>query len=266
MISRSLNSVSTLGTLHDTFLSNPQYGLKEFVSALYQFKPDAIFSEVLPQNPTAADASIDGGIEQALVYAYAQAHSIPVIPTDWFDETFIREMESEGQALTPEAITTLTQMSAYRQGFSSASLLDLNSPETKKIVREIYRTYEELGLMASRKRNDRIWENIKKELKGLQNKKILIVYGMDHKYFIDDQLLQLPDVTTLEVSSWYNNENAKSFIVPEAIKRESILNLQRSAAALTDRLNSPNYSPAFKLRLQSKEARFTQWAQAISLL
>lgn len=52
MISRSLNTVSTLGTLHDIFLSNPNYGLKEFISALYQFKPDAIFSEVLTQNKT----------------------------------------------------------------------------------------------------------------------------------------------------------------------------------------------------------------------
>lgn len=266
MISRSLNTVSTLGTLHDIFLSNPNYGLKEFISALYQFKPDAIFSEVLTQNKTAADAAIDGGIEQTLVFAYAEEHSIPVIPTDWFDEEFIREMEAEGKALTPEAIKKLTDMSAYRKSFDTDSLLKLNSPATKNIVREIYRVYEENGLMASRKRNERIWENIRKELKGLQNKKILVIYGMDHKFFIDDQLLQLPDLTVLEVSSWYKDELNKSFAVPETLKKKAIANLQKSATALKERLAATSYSPKFKARLQSKEERFSQWAKAINLL
>lgn len=84
----SKNKVSTLGTLHDIFLTNPNFGLKEFTSALYQFKPDVILSEVLTENPNAADASIDGGIEQSIVYAYAKENSIPVKPTDWFDEDF----------------------------------------------------------------------------------------------------------------------------------------------------------------------------------
>lgn len=48
---------------------------------------DIIFTEVRPQFPGPIEGSIDGGIEQSIVYAYGKLHNIEVVPIDWFDSS-----------------------------------------------------------------------------------------------------------------------------------------------------------------------------------
>lgn len=264
--SETKNYVSTLGTLHDNFLINPKYGLKEFISALYQFNPDIILSEVRVEYPTAEDAAIDGGIEQAIIYAYAQERSIPVVATDWFDENFIREIEEEGKKVAPELIEKLKPMTAYQESFNTASLLELNSESIKSRVRAIYKTLDDNNLLCSRKRNDRIIENIYKELNKFNNKKVLIIYGMDHKFFIDDHLNGQSNVELLEVSSWFNSEISESFKITDSIKLGSLKNLEKSASLLNERLNSKFYSAELEARLKVKQSKFANWINSVSRL
>lgn len=260
---RSKNTVSTLGTLHDLFLSNPSYGLREFVSALYQFKPDVILSEVLTEKPSAGDASIDGGIEQAIVFAYAKERAVPVIATDWFDADLIREMEEENSKVTPALIKTLQTMSAFRETFNTASLLELNSEATQDHTREIYKVFESNGLMASRKRNDRILANIKKELGQFEGKRVLVIYGMDHKFFIDDHLKVLLEVEVVGVSSWFTADSARSYKISESLRSEVIHNLKTSESLLAARLKASEKPNLLTEKLRAKLPRFQVWMASI---
>ena len=42
-------SIFNMGSLHGHMLARPQYDLKVFISAINQFKPDVIFTEVRPE-------------------------------------------------------------------------------------------------------------------------------------------------------------------------------------------------------------------------
>lgn len=262
----SKNTVSTLGSLHDLFLSNPHYGLKEFISALYQFKPDVILSEVLTENSNAGDASIDGGIEQAIVYAYAKAQAVPVKATDWFNEALIKEMFEENSKVTPKLMETLQAMSVFRESFKTGSLLELHSEKIQDYMRELYKVYEENGLMASRKRNDRIIANIKNELAKLQRKRVLIVYGLDHKFFIDDRLKEMDSIEFLPVSSWFKSETSKVFKISESLRSDIIENLKISEALLESRLKTQDYIQELDENLRAKLPRFQNWISNISKL
>lgn len=260
----SKNLISTLGTLHDLFLTNPNYGLNHFLSALYQFKPEVILSEVHVERPTCGDASIDGGIEQSIIYAYAEENNIPVIATDWFDNDLIREMEHDNSKVTPDLIDTLERISKFRESFSSSSLLELNSVAIKNYVREIYKLLEENSLMSSRKRNDRILENIKKELAQINGKRVLIIYGMDHKFFIDDHLQSMESNEVVEVESWFQPKNLDSFKITDELKNKIIENLKYSESLLEQRMNSTFYQSEMHEKLKLKAPRFGNWIVAIS--
>ena len=122
-----MNQISTLGTLHDVRLSNPNYGIKDLMSAIEQFQPNVIISEVRPQFPSVEDATLDGGIEQALVYAYAEVQNIKVLPVDWFDDELIKEMIREEQSVSEDVMGSLEKLSQFREDFYSTSLVNLNS-------------------------------------------------------------------------------------------------------------------------------------------
>lgn len=257
-MSKPLNQLSALGTLHDVFLSNRSYGLKEFASALFQFRPEIIFSEVRAEFPGVENGCIDGGLELCLVYAYAERGGIPVIPTDWFDDSFIRQMIQEGSSLSPEAGEKLgAMMEEYQASFFSSSLLGLHSPAAQAKIRSIYEAFEAHGLMASRERNERILSNMREALTRLEGKRILAVYGMDHKYFIDDHLRG--EVEAIPVSDWFDPAKAEEFLIPASVKSAAIRNLELSRKALVLRLQAGNYSPELADRMRAKLPRFESW-------
>ncbi len=86
------NTIFVLGPLHGYMLKNPQYTLKEFIRAIDQFHPDLILTEVRPEFPGAFEGTIDGGIEQGLVYAWGDLRDIPVVAVDWFNDDFVAAM------------------------------------------------------------------------------------------------------------------------------------------------------------------------------
>lgn len=237
------------------------------MSAIEQFSPDAILTEVRPENPGAADGAIDGGIEQAIIYAYAFEKKIPVIPTDWFDDAFIAEMEADRKKEIPELEKIITpKFENYRQKFMTASLLELNSEKAMNEVRDIYSAYERFGLMSSRKRNDQIAKNIQKALSDFSGKRVLILYGMDHKYFIDDFVEKIQGNEVIPVASWFDEEAAKKYQPSAAMKIRSIQNLKASESLATDRIKNKFYSNDMASRVENKIKRFQKWADAINAI
>ncbi len=255
------NQISTLGSLHGYMLKNTKYTLGNFISAIYAYKPDVILTEVLPSAPGPLDGSIDGGIEQSVVYAVAASLSIEVIPVDWFDDSLIEEMSKEESKLTSEAKKEIEPYwMKYTQDFAQLSLLELNSQDTQNLVEKIYDLYEKHGLTTSRKRNDRILENIQIALKNISNKRILIIYGLDHKYFLDRELKKSTELSVIEVTSWATPESVKwkGFLNPN-LKKEIIENLQNSKKLLQERLKSKFYSVEMSQRLGAKLKNFESW-------
>ena len=263
-----LNQVSTVGTLHDLHLENSKYGLKELISSIEQFKPDVILTEVRPEYPSVAEASIDGGIEQSIIFAYGSINSIPIIPTDWFTDDYFQLMQTEGEKVDPKEMKTLDPLfDKYRASFTTASFLELNSEENKKLVREIYAIQEKLGMKASKMRNDKICKNIKEAISKYSNKRILVVYGMDHKYYIDDYISSLKTNNQLmSVSLWFDINKVKSFQISKEFRSQIILNLNASKSLLTKRIETNYYPKLWGAKVAEKLKQFSKWEKAIGSL
>jgi hypothetical protein len=176
------NSFFVLGSLHGYMLKNPQYSLREFIGAIVAFKPDLILTEVRAEHSGAAEGSIDGGIEQSIVYAFGDETNTPVIPVDWFEEPSLEishpELEQEARALVGE----------YQKQILEGSFPELQGMKTQDLVRSIYRISEKHGEIGARQRNEKICENIKVALSDIYGKRILIIFGLDHKHFLEDWL------------------------------------------------------------------------------
>lgn len=259
-----MNQISTLGTLHDVHLTNLKYGVKDLLSAMEQFRPDTILTEIRTQFPAVEDAILDGGIEQAVLFAYASIHNISIIPTDWFDDDLLREMDSEGAKITESNIKYLEVLSKFRDNFYTSSLLDLNSDSYQGETRRLYTYFEEIGIKSYRRRNDVICENIKKSLATLDGRRILVIYGMDHKFFIDDFLRNLSNAKILDVLSWFDTAVVSNYAMSEDLKNTTLKNLKSAAATLKKRLDSNYYSEVMVQRMLKKQPKILSWIEAIN--
>src|SRR5437868_7058908 len=94
--------IFVLGSLHGYMLKSSGFSLHDFVAAIDSFKPQLVLTEVRAGHPGPLDGSIDGGIEQSIVYAYGQSTNVPVVAVDWFDDGFLAEMAGENAQTNPE--------------------------------------------------------------------------------------------------------------------------------------------------------------------
>ena len=183
-LERSKNQVTVLGSLHDSMLKNPKFTLRDFTAAIDSFKPDLILTEVRPEAPGPFEGSIDGGIEQSIVYAEAEHLNAEVVPTDWFTEEYANEAMKEDSKLTPHQEKKVDQLFAdYKKDIKNESILVLESSITQSKVRKIYDYYEEIGLTLSRVRNEKICKNIITTLSSISGRRVMIIFGLDPTQF-----------------------------------------------------------------------------------
>ncbi|NUM88858.1 MAG: hypothetical protein HUU37_06620 [Bdellovibrionales bacterium] len=252
-----------MGTLHDQFLRNPQYGLAHFASALAQFSPDVILAEALPGFP-AIEGAIDGGIEQAVVLAFAEEAGVSVVPVDWFDDEFIRAADAEFQGITPalkEVVEPLYE--EYKNAFSTRPLLEMNGSEWLGKIRKIYALLEENGLVMSRKRNERICRNLAGALAALRGKRVLVLFGLDHKFFLDDCVKGIPAQKLIQPAEWYSDAAVGQSGAGGSLWERSVANLEAARDLLVARLENGHYSRDIAERLKKKLPRFDAWIAAI---
>lgn len=257
-----MNHICSLGTIHELHITNPKYGLSELLSAIEQYKPDIIMTEVRPLFPSIEEAIIDGGIELSLVYAYAKLANIKIIPTDWFNDELLEEMNSEGQKLTAEQIQNIQQVTQFHESFSSLSLSELNSNLTRDLVLKMYSFFDQVGIHSYRKRNEAICANIQNSLSLTHDKRILILYGMDHKFFIDDYLKNFPGSILVQPSEWLDTLKVKE--VSMEIRILAIQYLQNSSVLIQRRIETNYYPEALKARVGYKAAEILKWISELS--
>jgi len=248
------NTVLVLGSLHGYMLAHPHYSLPVFVAAIERFRPDVILTEVRVGHPGPLEGSIDGGIEQTLVYAMGDLRGYAVVPADWFDDDFVAAMMKDDPVRRPEIEAALASVrTQYQEVIAGGSFEALQGESTQTLVRKLYKL-EDLdggGLMA--RRNERVCQNIVGQLGKLHGKRVLVVFGLDHKYFLDDCVRQHGD----QVAAPPDVSGATS--LPRDVRDRAVAYVLDSKAMLQARLASGYYSTTLAKRVTDKLAAFDRW-------
>jgi hypothetical protein len=254
-----------LGSLHGYMLNQPRYTLSVFLDAMHKCQPDLILTEARREQPDAANASIDGGIEQSIVYAFGETLGVPVHAVDWFDDALIQSLESEEKSPgSPELKAQLEHLfSTYMQMVNTASFVDLHSSKTQNMVRKIYSIQEQLGMVSSRRRNERICGNIVECLTGIPTRRAIIVFGLDHKYFIEDYLIG-KGFGSLAAEFLFEQRFNLDDQQRISIKQRALENIIASESLLSLRLDSNYYEPLIRDRLLGKTPEFAIWRNTIT--
>jgi len=247
-------TVFVLGTLHGGMFSNPDYSMLDFQKAIITYNPTHILTEVRSGHPGAVAGSIDGGIEQSLVYAIADRLGAEVIAVDWFDDEFIQEYLTEtpmnNQAYEEEVRILSEEISHY---ISVADMVFWNGHKINGLLRRQDEIYEKYGLMATLKRNKRLCENIHNALEKIKSGRILIIFGAAHKYYFDDFLKENANLKLIsDMADWYDPEMADRITFDEDINTAAINTLKESKELLKTRLESNFYQPETEKRLEGK--------------
>lgn len=252
-----------IGSLHDQMLKNPKYTLRDFTAAIEAFRPDLILTEVRQDHPGAIEGSIDGGIEQSLVYAYGTLTNIPVTPVDWYDEAHLRAVAAEKKRLSADSKKQVAnQERMYAKIVRDGSFALAHSPKTQSLLRKIDETQTASGLTAEQKRTAKICENIKLQAMLSKGKRIAVVFGLDQKYAIED-CLRSAGVTLVSAETIVKSDTFKKFQFPGPLKEQTVNNLNASQRFLSQALSSDQVIPGLKPRLEKKLARFPAWTQAV---
>lgn len=260
------NSVFVLGSLHGYMLKHPQFTLHEFIAAMDIFRPQIILTEVRANHSGPEEGSIDGGIEQSIVYAFGKEAKLPVVPVDWFDDTLLDAMSKEDAQNNPQFEQLVKPLSAeYERSFRHDSFFDLQGQKTQALVRSIYDLSEKYGRTLNRKRNENICENIRTALHDIRGKRILVVFGLDHKYFLEDCLKhQGNDI--INATDFLVADTLKGFKVSSSLNKTSLANISAAEILLQTRLTVGVYQGAMKQKLTNKLKEFKIWREVVSTL
>lgn len=253
------NSFFVLGTLHGNMLEHPHYHLREFLRVIDTFKPTVILTESRPDFPGPVEASISGAPEQSLVYAYA-AEKIKVKPVDWLNaqnQIDLQRQESQLDAAHKKELDNL--WAQFQQAFKKATFLELHGAPTQKLVRTIFAYQEKNGIQADLVRNQQICTNIGKQLSKLKNERILVIFGLAHKYYLEE-CLEKTGARHLSLGAWYVAENKIDAKLTDSVKKKAVRSLEQAKKLLGERLKSNHYKVDLK-NLKFTHGNFDKWIQ-----
>ena len=256
------NSIFTLGSLHGLFLSSRGYNLRDFIGAINLFRPQVILTEVRSEFPGPLEGSIDGGIEQSIVYAYGKLNGAEVVPVDWFDDDFLKESAQEDTQVIPGLREkALPIAKEYQRQIAIGTIFELHSQSTQSKSKQLHELDEKFGRLTWRKRNEKICKNIQASVNSLHGKRILIIFGLDHKYYIDE-FLQKAQTAPVSMQAWLSESMLKKLQVPANLKDLSVENMKKSQSLLKTRLDSGFYK-VDQSRLSQKLKEFDRWIDAL---
>lgn len=260
------NSILVLGSLHTKMVDHPHYTLREFMAALEHFKPDLILTEVRPDHPGPVEGSLDGGIEQSLVYAFATEKKVEVTPVDWFTDELIEASRAEDAKAGPELGREIGPLNGrYMEIFSEGTFWDIQNVDTEALVRKKYEIEEKYGHTADRARNERICKNINYALAKTSGKRVLVIFGLDHKYFLDDCVRRRGDRAMTAAES-FNEYDLQEYHISPALRDLTLRNLEEAKALLKNRLTDGTYSGQERTHMREKFGDFDRWIRAVNQL
>lgn len=257
------NQVFVLGSLHTGMLTQPNYTVREFVGAIDSFAPDMILTEARMNRPGPIEGSVDGGVEQSLVYAYGSLSNVPVQAVNWFADNqleLVRAENAKEPASLKKKVAPLSR--EYENLIRTGSFMDLQSEKTQNLVRRIYTTYEKGGSTLSLKRNKRICENVTKALKLMEGKRVVIVFGLDHKYALED-CAKAAGAKVNSASSFLTQAKLSGYKIPDPLREMSVTNIVTAGKFLRQELTKGKYRGAQRVQLEAKLSTFPDWIDSI---
>ncbi len=253
--------VTNFGTLHGFMLDKKEYNLKHFVNAIKTYNPDLILTETRKNLPGPIFGSIDGGIEQAIVYAVADEIGAEVKAVDWWDNKFIlsaleesKKMENDPDFLK-EFMPVLTERMAKVE---TQNLVELNNAD-QALVRQHYAINHKYGYFSLDTRNKHICKNVLIEITKTKKLKVMTIFGLDHKYYLDDCLSQVQE-KVIHPKDWYKSDLKT---ISEITKEKIIRNMTESKALLVKRIDSHYYPTILEDHFSQKVPEFNNWIQTV---
>lgn len=254
---KDLPSVYVLGSIHGNMLDQPNNNLNDFVKALYVFKPTLILSEVRPEFPGAVEGSVDGGPEQSIVYAFAKETGSLVVPVDWFDDQYNLLSEKENSQITKEIKKEIDPLfEEFRNVVRNGTFKESQSRKTQELIRARYDILAKNGLTTLRNRDQKICKNIQNQAHLFSSHRVLVVFGLAHKYYLEDCLKEV-GIPPLDIQDWFQEIE---LTVPSTLKKEAIQNFKEAKMLLRQRLKKKYYKTDIE-NLKVKLNEFDLWIQ-----
>ena len=165
----------------------------KIISLIDQFNPDIICGEVRPEDYE-SNSSYQGPNEyKRFIFDYCKRKNIQFAPCDWFSEETIAANQIDEMANANEGL-----LSSYNDIVEKYVEVGKNSeiPFNCNEFNNLVRNKQEIQKKANAKihklvwtdRNNSIMKNIMNVISVNQNKKILIIFGAEHIYWIKDSL------------------------------------------------------------------------------
>jgi hypothetical protein len=102
-----------------------------------------------------------------------------------------------------------------------------------------------------------IVKNIDHALSTIKRGKILIIFGLDHKYFLDDFLREnYRTESMISIDEWYSSDKVQGLTLSRETKDKAIANIKASKILLRERLASGYFSSLWSDRIGKKYGMF----------
>ena len=251
-------SIYVLGSIHGNMLDQQNNSLRDFVVALYLYEPTVILTETRPENRGAIEGTIEGGGEQSLVYAFAGLSGARVIPVDWFDDEYNRTAAGEDARMSPLLREEVAPVVArFREIVQTGTFEESQSVETQKLIRRRYDMLAREGLTSLRQRDKKICANIEAQKPRLGGERVLIVFGLAHKYALEDCLWDL-SLKPLSIDRWYDATKAHLINIPMELRADAV-KTQKSARDLLARRLQRNHYKTDVENMKDKLSELDAW-------
>lgn len=261
----STTEVYVLGSIHGNMLDQPHNSLRDFVRALYLFKPTMILSEVRPEFPDPVEGAIDGGAEQALVYAFVKQNGSLAIPVDWFDDQYHIASGNEPLRMTEDTKKQIEPyLSEFRKIIQRGTFQESQSFKTQTLIRTRYDILAKQGLTSLRVRDQVICRNIKGQEQRFVGHRVLVVFGLAHKYYLEDCLREM-GIQPLSLESWLDTVKMKEVSISNDFKQDAVQTFKKAKSTLSKRLKEGYYKSDIE-NLKEKVVEFDDWIQKTNAL
>ena len=169
------------------------------VALFDQFHPDLVCGEVR-RSDYESNAEYQGPSEyRRYVFNYCKERGIPFIPCDFFRDEDIELAQRPLDVDDEEAVKEYEGIVKDFFGIGAGSEIPFNSHEFNALARKKqvfqYKYAPEVQEIIWNQRNREIVKNITAVVKENPGKNILVIFGAEHTYWLEEELGRLEDVT-----------------------------------------------------------------------
>jgi len=182
---------------------------------------------------------------------------IKVVAVDWWDEQYFNDQLVEEIQMSSD-IEFNKEFCPIRDkriaGIKIGNLVQLNNGK-QTLVRKHYSVTDKYGCFTFETRNIEICNNIKLAFEQNSKMRVMTIFGLDHKYYLDDCITNTQE-KLVHAPEW-NSDNF--FNINKKTKSLILKNLLGSKLLLKSRLESGYYSQILHKHFKMKLPQFDQW-------